>query len=203
MKKKSNPIKLERRQFLYVILMALVALVLKYVPWVFILPRNPKFSFLRPPGTENEESFLDSCIRCRACANVCEAGCIQFFSLQDSTELAGTPYLDPRYRACNLCMNCTDVCPTGALDHIIRDLEVIKKEVNMGKAIVMESNCLAFNGRICGVCHDACPVDAIALVEKSRPIVNEDLCIGCGRCEERCPQYPTAIKVRREELTYA
>jgi ferredoxin-type protein NapF len=165
--------------------------------------KKPNINFLRPPGTTDENVFLSLCIRCRACANVCEAGCIKFFSLLETTESAGTPYVNSRLRACNLCMNCTNVCPTGALDPIVRELEAIKENVAMGKAAVIESNCLSFNGRTCGVCYDACPVKAILLFERAKPRVIDELCIGCGRCEERCPQVPTAIIVRRAALNPA
>lgn len=157
--------------------------------------------FVRPPGTRDEKKFLSKCIRCRACANVCEAGCIKFFSLLESPGLAGTPFLLTREKSCNLCMNCTQICPTGALEPIERDIKEIAEKVRMGKAEVIRSNCLSYNGRVCGVCLDACPLkfEAIILKPFARPEVIEDVCIGCGRCEERCPQYPTAIIVRREE----
>ena len=164
---------------------------------------RPDFYFIRPPGTISEEEVLKKCIRCRACGSVCEAGCIKFFSLADSAALAGTPYLIPRYRSCNLCTNCGHICPTGALAPVEKNIKVIAKEVNMGKAVVVESNCLSFNGRVCGICHDACPLKgkAIKLKPVAKPVVFEDDCIGCGRCEERCPQLPAAIIVRREETT--
>ncbi len=168
----------------------------------FLWPKSFAFKrYIRPPGTENDDHFLKNCTRCRACVNVCEAGCIKFFTFLESPRLAGTPYLDSRQKACNLCMNCTQVCPTGALKPIEKDLEEIKKNVRMGTAYVSETNCLSFNGRICGVCRDACPVKgtALKLGIKARPIVDPDYCIGCGRCEERCPQNPSAIVIRRKE----
>ena len=196
-------IKLNRRYFLISSLFAFVAFFLKFLPGIFIFNRFPSFIFIRPPGTTDDAIFLNRCIRCRACANVCEAGCIKFFTLSDSSELVGTPYLSPRQRSCNLCMNCTDICPTGALVPIERDIEVIKTSVLMGEAEVITTNCLSFNGRVCGVCHDACPTAAIQLLDHAQPTIQLDLCIGCGRCEEWCPQYPTAIKVRRKDLNYA
>ncbi|RMH54871.1 MAG: 4Fe-4S dicluster domain-containing protein [Candidatus Hydrogenedentota bacterium] len=156
--------------------------------------------YLRPPGTENEAVFLSRCIRCRACANVCEAGCIRFFTFAEGTGMAGTPYLRPRLRSCNLCMNCTNTCPTAALEPIPRNFNDIASRVSMGVAVVIRSNCLSFNGRVCGICHDACPLKgkAIRLKPVAKPVVDAEYCIGCGRCEERCPQFPAAIIVKRE-----
>lgn len=162
----------------------------------FLFPRlKVPHRFVRPPGAASEASFLKACIRCRACANVCEAGCINFFTLYDGGDLAGSPYLNTRLKSCNLCMNCTQICPTGALEPIAKDLKEISERVHMGVAKVVESNCLSFNGRICGICHDACPVKAISLRTRAQPEILEDKCIGCGRCEERCPQTPSAIIV--------
>ena len=172
-----------------------------------IFPSLPRadYDYIRPPGTEDEKIFLDRCIRCRMCGDVCEAGCIRFFSISDGIGLAGTPHLLPRLRACNLCTTCGRVCPTGALRPVKKEIGVIAKEVRMGIAKVIESNCLSFNGRVCGVCRDACPLKgkAIKLKPVAKPVVFEDACIGCGRCEERCPQYPAAIVVKREDLQHA
>ena len=172
---------------------------------LFFDKQNPDFSFIRPPGTENEEEFLNKCIRCRACGSVCEAGCIRFFSIWESPQLAGTPYLLPRFRSCNLCTNCGHICPTGALAPVEKNIQVIAQQVNMGKATVLESNCLSFNGRVCGICHDACPLKgkAIKLKPVAKPVVFEQDCIGCGRCEERCPQFPAAIIVTRKDTSHA
>lgn len=161
---------------------------------------NLDVNFIRPPGAGSESDFSLSCIRCGACANVCEAGCIKFFDHSAGLALAGTPYLLARQKACSLCMNCTKTCPTGALKSIERDLEEIKKEVRMGTAVVIEDHCLSANGRVCGVCHDACPLkgEAIRLKPVAKPVIDESVCIGCGRCEERCPQTPTAILIERK-----
>jgi ferredoxin-type protein NapG len=96
-------------------------------------------------------------------------------------------------------MRCTKVCPTGALTEVVDDLEVIAQRVDMGTAVVDPDRCLSYQGRICGYCHDACPLPGVAirLVPKAKPEVIADGCVGCGRCVENCPQNPTAIDVRR------
>ena len=43
----------------------------------------------------------------------------------------------------------------------------------------------------CGACRDACPVDAIRMVQDREgfwyPQAAEDVCIRCGRCQAVCP----------------
>jgi Fe-S-cluster-containing hydrogenase component 2 len=38
----------------------------------------------------------------------------------------------------------------------------------------------------CGACVDACPVDAIKLVD-GKAVVDEETCIDCGTCVDECP----------------
>ena len=37
----------------------------------------------------------------------------------------------------------------------------------------------------CGICEDACPFEAIQVIEKA--VVNWDTCMGCGVCVGQCP----------------
>lgn len=39
----------------------------------------------------------------------------------------------------------------------------------------------------CELCIQACPVEAITLVE-DKASINDDLCIRCGRCHDACPE---------------
>lgn len=160
------------------------------------LDRQP----VRPPSASNDdEAFQAQCIRCGLCGTVCENGCIRFYGLDEGRHGALTPYLDVRRRSCTLCMRCTQICPTGALRHIDDDLETIAAEVRMGLAVVDADRCISYLGRVCGYCHDACPLpgQAISLMPPAKPIVNAEGCVGCGRCVELCPQFPTAIDVVR------
>lgn len=155
---------------------------------------------LRPPSAAaNDARFRASCIRCGLCGTVCENGCIRFFGLDEGKWGALTPYIDARQRSCTLCMKCTQICPSGALTPLTHDLQTIAANVHMGTAVVDPDRCLSYLGRICGYCHDACPLPqkAIRLTPPAKPVVLADGCVGCGRCVEFCPQTPTAIDVRR------
>ncbi len=154
---------------------------------------------VRPPSASRvDTTFQQQCIRCGLCGTVCENGCIRFFDLDEPAYGAFTPYLDVRRRACTLCMRCTQICPSGALTPIEDDFDSIVAAVNMGPAEVEPELCLSYQGRVCGYCHDACPLPgrAIRLQPPALPVVLDD-CVGCGQCVEACPQTPTAIRIPR------
>ena len=93
-------------------------------------------------------------------------------------------------------MKCGDVCPTGAIKKIPRELAPILSDVKMGRARVDKNICLSYQGKTCGVCYRACPLPDIALkvgmLEQPEVL---DGCIGCGSCERSCIQIPQAIKI--------
>ena len=74
----------------------------------------------------------------------------------------------------------------------------------MGRAVVDESTCYAFQGILCRTCIDECPLDDRAIVQNGllEPVV-EDGCVGCGVCERFCPAESPAITVRPEEARVA
>jgi len=158
--------------------------------------RGPDKPIRPPTASADDASFQKACIRCGLCGTVCENGCIRYFGLDELEHGPLTPYLDVRRRSCTLCMRCTNICPTGALTPVEAKLDVVKESVRMGRAVVDPEHCLSYLGRLCGFCHDACPIPqtAIKLTPPALPVVL-DGCVGCGRCVEYCPQNPTSIIV--------
>jgi MauM/NapG family ferredoxin protein len=169
-------------------------------------------SCLRPPGALPEKDFLAACIRCGRCADACPNRCISAFTEESGSDFSmapsrgqkGTPVIFPRRQACMLCngvpgdtLQCTDACPTGALQPVAKALETIRKEVKMGTAVVDTHLCYSFNGASCGVCVRACPLEGAALKAGmwEKPLVDPDVCIGCGLCERACVRFPHAIRV--------
>ena len=162
---------------------------------------------LKPPGAASDDDFVARCISCGKCILACP-----YVAILTATVIhgraAGTPYIDARRKACQLCEDfpCVAACPTGAL----RDINK-RTDVNMGTAVIDEELCVVYNnGNRCEVCYRVCPLidEAITIEFRDRPgdnihmlfapIVNEDVCVGCGICVERCviSEPDIAIKIK-------
>ena len=51
----------------------------------------------------------------------------------------------------------------------------------------------------CGACAERCPVNAVAMDDDARPMVDMDWCIGCGVCMVSCPADVISMKRRHDE----
>lgn len=152
--------------------------------------------FIRPPGAVSETEFESRCIRCGQCGEICPNRCIRFFGMENGLASIDTPYIIPREQACILCMKCGEACPTAAIQPIEREAGTILQFVKMGQARVDEQLCLSYQGKTCGVCYRACPLQDIAIKTGmlEQPIVSP-ACVGCGLCERSCIQIPQAIRI--------
>jgi len=183
----------KRRFFLLTLLGGIAGLIL--------MPRKSlaAVSFVRPPGSVNENIFTGLCTRCGNCINVCPESII--FPDFGSSGISGflTPILRFSGKYCNeWCSKCVDSCPTAA----IRRISLEQKRLTViGTSRINKSLCLAWTYKQdCMVCQEFCPYQAIAIVKNGGvncPEVNEALCRGCGACESQCPAIPDkAITVR-------
>jgi len=185
---------------------------------------------LRPPAALNESDFLKTCIKCGLCAEACvnrpqnrdkngkqRKGTLKMAKAEDGVTI-GTPFFTPRDVPCYMCddIPCVPACPTDALD-IVKvtnpksdtfDIKMIK----MGVAVVDTKSCIAFWGLQCDACYRACPLldEAIKLkYNKNKrtgkhaflePVVDTDVCTGCGLCEKACVTKKPAIYVLPTEV---
>ena len=177
---------------------------------------------LRPPGSVEEERFLQLCVRCGECFRVCPGSVLQPAGLEDGLEALWTPVAVPSHAGCHQdCNFCTQVCPTRA----IRPLAIEqKRRTKMGLAVIDRSICLPHAGEEdCRVCFEECRAAGYDAIEMRRvelplgdvpegmfsameleamshieaPFVLEDACVGCGLCEYRCH---TSYVRQRERL---
>jgi MauM/NapG family ferredoxin protein len=152
---------------------------------------------IRPPGAGSD--FAERCVRCGECMRVCPTGAIQPAGFQAGLGAIWTPVLVARIGQCDwTCNACGAVCPTQA----IRLLELpIKQSTRIGLAYVDQNRCIPWSeGRECIVCEEMCPLPRKAITLESAPslragitaqvkapVVDRQVCIGCGICERKCP----------------
>lgn len=168
---------MSRREFLELLLSA--GVMIGFGGSVYILTRDK--NYLRPPGALSEDRFLSLCLKCRKCEEICPQSIIEVVTLVEDIAASGTPILNFREGACDFCMECVDVCPTGALRNV--DIDTIR----LGIAEVVPEACVAWDWGGCTVCNKVCPYEAIRLDDLDRPVVDPQRCNGCGLCEYKCP----------------
>jgi ferredoxin len=62
-------------------------------------------------------------------------------------------------------------------------------------ARVSPLTCVAFRGVSCASCVERCPLDGALRVDYGRPVVDANVCDGCGECVPACPAPGPAIAV--------
>ena len=155
---------------------------------------------LRPPGVRSEDEFLEKCVRCGECMKVCLRSALYPAFLQAGVEGIYTPLLIPRLGYCEYnCTLCGQVCPTGAIPELPPERK--RREV-IGRAVIDRDCCIPFAKRTdCIVCEEHCPIPQKAIraetvtitsfsgetVRVRLPYVVDELCNGCGICENVCP----------------
>lgn len=151
-------------------------------------------NFISPPGSDSHRNFTTKCTGCQLCVTVCPNQV-----LRPSTKLERfmQPELSFEKGYCRPeCTKCSEVCPAGAINKIARE---DKTAISVGTAHWIEKNCVVLTDDVpCGNCARHCPSGAIKMIAKECrdgkthrvPVVNLELCIGCGACEYVCPAAP-------------
>ena len=172
--------------------------------------QNYSAKLIRPPGSVEEQEFLERCIKCDQCINVCPTNVLQPATLEEAgVEGLWTPVMNFNIGHCQLkCTLCSEVCPTGAIRKITVEEKMGKGQyakqgpVRLGTAFYDFGRCLPHAMEIpCVVCEEVCPVSPKAIQTKdvetkdvfgkvvvlNKPFIVPDLCIGCGICQTECP----------------
>ncbi len=158
-----------------------------------------------PPGAVSLKNMASHCTGCQLCVSACPNGV-----LRPSTDLMTLMQPEASYEVgyCRPeCVRCSEVCPAGA----IKLIDVAEKSsIQIGHAVWTRELCVPIkDGQECGNCARHCPSGAITMVPLDAddpkslkiPVVNEELCIGCGACENLCPSRPlSAIHVEGHEV---
>ena len=166
---------------------------------------HPRSTPLTPPGSLSARNMKNHCTACQLCVSACPNGV-----LRPSTGLMTFMQPEMSYERgyCRPeCTECAQVCPAGAIKPITKEE---KSSIQIGHAVWTRELCVPIrDGQECGNCARHCPTGAITMVpldaddpaSKKIPVINEEMCIGCGTCEALCPSRPlSAIYVEGHEV---
>ncbi len=152
-----------------------------------------------PPGAESIGSFAGACSRCYACVKACPTKVIRVKPpINRSLAQFFHPEMDYQNGYCDeFCNQCSQACPTTALQPLTIDA---KRTRQIGVAKVRRDACLAWaDGEHCMVCQEFCPYLAIdtdkSTANLPRPVVNPEICRGCGVCQNRCPAIRAGVAI--------
>ncbi len=153
--------------------------------------------WIRPPYALDELEFLLACTRCNACIEACPQQTIFPLPARLGVQFAGTPALDLINRSCHLCEGwpCVSACEPGAL--LLPEVDEGKPlpAPKLARAEIDTGQCLPWQGPECGACAASCPQPGALKWENWRPVIDAELCVGCGQCREACIVEPRAIRI--------
>ena len=147
-----------------------------------------------PPGALSARHMQKHCTACQLCVSACKNNV-----LRPSTDLMRLmqPEMSFERGYCRPeCTDCSQVCPTGAIQPITVEQ---KTGIHVGHAVWIADNCVPVSkGDQCGACARHCPTLAIQMVDYTTadgrtvqvPAIDNERCIGCGKCEHLCPSRP-------------
>ena len=143
-----------------------------------------------PLGATNLRRFKSNCTGCMLCASVCPTKIISPF-MDSSGSSPVWPALNFQDNYClEDCVACSQVCPTGALTEVFPEN---KKTTKMASLDLILKECrIVAEGLECAICTEICPLHAIEMrpVADQKfpvPVVIQEKCNGCGKCQYRCP----------------
>lgn len=150
--------------------------------------REHHVAIMRPPGARPDFDRL--CDDCGLCSQACPQRIVRHAK-------ASGPILDFSHGACTFCGDCARACPTGAL--------VAEDQGNWPWRATILEICLSHQGISCRACEDACEPRAIRFrLEtggRAVPVLDQDLCSGCGECAFTCPANSVAFERRQPANT--
>jgi ferredoxin len=147
-----------------------------------------------PPGASGAKHMQAHCTACQLCVSACPNSVLRpsgkLTTLMQPEMSFERGYCRPE------CTECSQVCPAGAIKPVT---QADKTAVSIGQAVWIKENCIVNTDNVpCDACERHCPTGAITRVERKpgnsssvkTPVIDKELCIGCGACEYLCPARP-------------
>ena len=148
---------------------------------------------ITPPGSVDLKRFNNHCTACHLCVSKCPSNVLKPTFLEYGLAGMLQPSLDFQHGYCNYhCTVCADICPANALKKIsLKE----KKTLQIGYVHYIKENCVVVtDGTDCGACSEHCPTQAVSMKpykgDLRIPVIDQNLCVGCGGCEYICPTRP-------------
>ncbi|MBT4835947.1 MAG: 4Fe-4S binding protein [Methylococcales bacterium] len=157
--------------------------------------------WIRPPYAISELQFLMSCTRCTDCADACPQKIIFPLSAKLGAQVVNTPAMDLLNKGCHLCDDwpCVNACEANALELPGLDEDEPNNDSikwpKLAIAKINQQECLPFSGPECGACIASCKIPNALLLKDNKPVIDPELCVGCGLCREFCITEPRAIEI--------
>ena len=147
-----------------------------------------------PPGALGVSNMKKHCTACQLCVSSCPNNVLR---PSNKLETFMQPEMSFERGYCRPeCIECSLVCPTGAIKAITT---ADKSAISIGYAVLIKDRCIITTDDVpCNSCERHCPTTAITFVFRDPgiknslkiPVLNKELCIGCGACEALCPVRP-------------
>jgi len=87
---------------------------------------------------------------------------------------------------CRNCGRCLKACPRGLIHVRLYDAPMVAACANRDPGAAARKAC-SVSCIACRLCEKNCPCDAI-VVRDNLAAIDDDACLGCGRCVTRCPR---------------
>jgi ferredoxin-type protein NapG len=185
-------------------------------------------SLVRPPGGQDQTSLVGTCVHCGRCSEACLYHLIKSAKIENGIMNVRTPYLKfsdnyggevDALKYCDFCVEsndgmprCVEVCPSSALS---LEADFDPETMVLGVAELNKDICIAYRGDYCAYCYEACrkvrgdDESAISYEPGSGgdgaplPVVDPDVCNGCGACESVCvsTQATSAVDIHTRAIT--
>ncbi len=153
--------------------------------------------WVRPPYALDELDFLTTCTRCGECINACPHQVIFPLPPRLGASVTSTPALDLINRGCHLCADwpCVTACKPGALKLTESKPDLAVPIPPIALASINQETCLPYSGPECGACASSCPIPGALIWHSQKPLIDPELCVGCGLCREACIVDPKAVEI--------